>query len=58
MKLIKQGGSQTIEFKTSFQKEVIEYAVAHDEFKNLKLKSNNQVVYDIKSVLDKSDGRL
>ncbi len=33
-------------------------AVAHDEFKNLKLESNNQVVYDIKSVLDKSDGRL
>ena len=31
-------------------------AVAHDEYKNLALE--NAVVYDIKSVLDKSDGKL
>jgi len=34
-------------------------AVAHDKFKDLDLKTtDNQVVYDIKSILDKSDGRL
>ncbi len=34
-------------------------AVAHDKFKELDLKTtDNQVVYDIKSMLDKSDGRL
>ena len=34
-------------------------AVAHDEFKNLKLEQNdNQVIFDIKSILDKSDGSL
>ena len=33
-------------------------AVAHDKFKNLEFGDKNQVVYDIKSVLDKSDGRL
>jgi len=34
-------------------------AVAHDKFKELDLKTtDNQVVYDIKSILDKSDGRL
>ena len=34
-------------------------AVAHDKFKELDLKTtDNQVVYDIKSILDKSDGKL
>jgi UDP-N-acetyl-D-galactosamine dehydrogenase len=34
-------------------------AVAHDEFKNLKLEpTDKQVVFDIKSILEKSDGRL
>ena len=34
-------------------------AVAHDEFKKLDIQSNdNQVVYDIKGILDSSDGRL
>jgi UDP-N-acetyl-D-glucosamine/UDP-N-acetyl-D-galactosamine dehydrogenase len=33
-------------------------AVAHDKFKSIKLDNNNQIVYDIKSILDKSDGRL
>ncbi len=33
-------------------------AVAHDEFKELNFNNQNQVVFDIKSVLDKSDGRL
>lgn len=33
-------------------------AVAHDEYKNLKLNNNEQVVFDIKSILDTADGRL
>jgi UDP-N-acetyl-D-galactosamine dehydrogenase len=33
-------------------------AVAHDEFKELKLKTDDNVVFDIKSVLDDIDGRL
>ncbi len=33
-------------------------AVAHDKFKDINLNNDNQVVYDIKSILDYSDGRL
>jgi len=33
-------------------------AVAHDKYKNMRLDNKNQVVFDIKSILDKSDGRL
>ena len=33
-------------------------AVAHDEYKNMLLDNEDQVVFDIKSILDKSDGRL
>ena len=34
-------------------------AVAHNEFKKLKIEpKKSQVIYDIKSILDKSDGRL
>ena len=33
-------------------------AVAHDKFREIKLNNGKQVVYDIKSILDKSDGRL
>jgi len=34
-------------------------AVAHNEFKDLNLdQNNNKVIFDIKSILDKSDGRL
>jgi len=38
--------------------EAIVLAVAHDEFKNIKLDNNKQVVFDIKSILDDSDGQL
>ena len=38
--------------------EAIVLAVAHNEFKELKLKTDNNVVFDIKSVLDETDGRL
>ena len=38
--------------------EAVILAVAHDEYKNTKLDNNQQVVYDIKSVLNQSDGRL
>jgi UDP-N-acetyl-D-galactosamine dehydrogenase len=34
-------------------------AVAHDKYKNLNLKKNDtQIIFDIKSILNKSDGRL
>ena len=33
-------------------------AVAHNEFKNLNLKNEKNIVFDIKSVLDEVDGRL
>ncbi|MDA7818343.1 Vi polysaccharide biosynthesis UDP-N-acetylglucosamine C-6 dehydrogenase TviB, partial [Sulfurimonas sp.] len=39
--------------------EAIVLAVAHDEFKNLELSNlNNKIVFDIKSILKDSDGRL
>ena len=38
--------------------EAIVMAVSHDKFKTLKFENKNQVVYDIKSILDSSDGRL
>ncbi|WP_294931566.1 Vi polysaccharide biosynthesis UDP-N-acetylglucosamine C-6 dehydrogenase TviB [Sulfurimonas sp.] len=38
--------------------EAIVLAVAHNEFKELKLKTDNNVVFDIKSILDEPDGRL
>lgn len=38
--------------------EAIVLAVAHNEFKELKLKTDNNVVFDIKSILDETDGRL
>ena len=33
-------------------------AVAHDKYKNFKLNGEKQVIFDIKSILKKSDGRL
>lgn len=38
--------------------EAIVLAVAHNEFKQLKLKTNTNVVFDIKSILVETDGRL
>ncbi|MFX4231568.1 Vi polysaccharide biosynthesis UDP-N-acetylglucosamine C-6 dehydrogenase TviB [Aliarcobacter butzleri] len=38
--------------------EAIVLAVAHNEFKQLKLKTNENIVFDIKSILDETDGRL
>ncbi|RZV17756.1 Vi polysaccharide biosynthesis UDP-N-acetylglucosamine C-6 dehydrogenase TviB [Aliarcobacter butzleri] len=38
--------------------EAIVLAVAHNEFKQLKLKANENIVFDIKSILDETDGRL
>ena len=38
--------------------EAIVLAVAHNEFKSLKLKTKDNVVFDIKSILDETDGRL
>ena len=43
----------------SFDKyEAVVLAVAHDEYKILNLQNRDQVVFDIKSILDQSDGRL
>jgi UDP-N-acetyl-D-galactosamine dehydrogenase len=33
-------------------------AVAHDKYKNIKTNRSTQVVFDIKSILNFSDGRL
>jgi UDP-N-acetyl-D-galactosamine dehydrogenase len=38
--------------------EAIVLAVAHDKYKNLNLTTNNNVVFDIKSIIKDSDGRL
>ena len=38
--------------------EAVVLAVAHDEYKNLKMDNKKQVVFDTKSILDSSDGRL
>ncbi|QOP45848.1 nucleotide sugar dehydrogenase [Sulfurimonas paralvinellae] len=38
--------------------EAIVLAVAHDEYKELNLKTDKNVVFDIKSLLENSDGRL
>ena len=38
--------------------EAIVMAVSHDKYKNLEFSNKNQVVYDIKSILKNSDGRL
>ncbi|WP_419678373.1 Vi polysaccharide biosynthesis UDP-N-acetylglucosamine C-6 dehydrogenase TviB [Aliarcobacter lanthieri] len=38
--------------------EAIVLAVAHNEFKQLKLKTDENVVFDIKSILDETDGKL
>jgi len=53
------------EYNLNLQKKVnfedysaIILAVAHNKYKNLKIKNQNQIVFDIKSVLDSSDGKL
>ncbi len=38
--------------------EAVVVAVAHDKYKTLKFNNKKQVVFDIKSILNKSDGRL
>lgn len=38
--------------------EAIVLAVSHDKYKTLEFKNKNQIVYDIKSILQDSDGRL
>ena len=50
-----------LELKESVDKndyDAIILAVAHDKYKRLELNNNNQVVFDIKSILKRSDGRL
>lgn len=38
--------------------EAIVMAVSHDKYKSLIFKKKNQIIYDIKGILEKSDGRL
>lgn len=38
--------------------EAVVLAVAHDEYKKIKLDNKKQVVFDIKNILEKSDGKL
>lgn len=38
--------------------DAIVLAVAHDNYKTVKFENNNQVIFDIKSILQQSDGRL
>ena len=38
--------------------EAVVLAVAHDEYKNITLENENQVVFDIKSIIDNADGKL
>ena len=38
--------------------EAVVLAVAHNEYKNIKLENENQVVFDIKSIVDNADGKL
>jgi len=38
--------------------EAVVMAVSHDEYKVLNFSNEKQVIYDIKSILDKSDGKL
>lgn len=40
------------------QYEAVVLAVAHDEYKKLSFNHPNQVIFDIKSILDNADGRL
>jgi len=52
-----------IELKRDIEIDILSYdaivlAVAHNEYKNLDLKVSDQVIFDIKSVLDSSDGKL
>jgi UDP-N-acetyl-D-galactosamine dehydrogenase len=38
--------------------EAVVLAVAHDKYRDMKIDSKNQVVFDIKSIIDDADGRL
>jgi len=38
--------------------EAVVLAVAHDEYKNIKIGNDKQVVFDIKSIVDGADGKL
>jgi len=38
--------------------DAIVLAVAHDEYRKLNLNNDNQIVFDIKAILDEADGRL
>jgi len=47
-----------VEDVNSDEYEAVVLAVSHDKYKNIKIKNDKQVIYDIKSILDESDGRL
>ncbi len=46
-------------FKYNFDDyQAVILAVSHDEYKKLKISNENKVIFDIKSILPNSDGRL
>ena len=51
-------GLKLVEKPNTDDYEAVVLAVSHDDYKNIVLENSNQVVFDIKSILDKSDGRL
>lgn len=56
--VLKEYGFELEQTLNTSNYEGIVLAVAHDEFKALELSNDDKVIYDIKSLLDKSDGRL
>lgn len=47
-----------LDWESLKQYQAIVVAVAHDKYKTLKFNNEKQVVFDIKAILEKSDGRL
>jgi UDP-N-acetyl-D-galactosamine dehydrogenase len=51
-------GHSVLDTESMQEYDAVVLAVAHNDYKALKLDSKNQVVFDIKSILDQADGRL
>jgi UDP-N-acetyl-D-galactosamine dehydrogenase len=51
-------GNSILDTESMQEYDAIVLAVAHNDYKVLKLDNKNQVVFDIKSILDQADGRL
>jgi UDP-N-acetyl-D-galactosamine dehydrogenase len=51
-------GHSVLDTESMQEYDAVVLAVAHNDYKALKLDNKNQVVFDIKSILDTADGRL